>query len=173
MFALVSALLSGVAAVYTEWVLKKNNDTLYWQNILLYGFGSVFNFANLAHRCVEAGGGGTSGPAWASSGVWHWVPVAASHACPVHVLLGLTQRRPLPAAAPCLLCCSKASSGTGWNILSGYSFVTWLVVANLAFRWGGVDRGGRQGREAGQGAGCACLMDGPRRVICTALPLPP
>ncbi|EFN59537.1 hypothetical protein CHLNCDRAFT_19140 [Chlorella variabilis] len=76
-FALVSALLSGVAAVYTEWVLKKNNDTLYWQNILLYGFGSVFNFANLAH--------------------------------------------------------SKASSGTGWNILSGYSFVTWLVVANLAF----------------------------------------
>lgn len=50
MFGVVSALLSAVAAVYTEWVLKKNNDTLYWQNMLLYGFGSVFNFANLAHR---------------------------------------------------------------------------------------------------------------------------
>lgn len=51
-FGVVSALLSAVAAVYTEWVLKKNNDTLYWQNMLLYGFGSVFNLANLAHRCM-------------------------------------------------------------------------------------------------------------------------
>ena len=49
-FALVSALMSAVAAVYTEWVLKKNNDTLYWQNMLLYGFGAAFNFANLAQR---------------------------------------------------------------------------------------------------------------------------
>lgn len=47
---MVSALLSAVAAVYTEWVLKKNNDTLYWQNMLLYGFGACFNAVNLAHR---------------------------------------------------------------------------------------------------------------------------
>ena len=52
MYGVVSALLSAVAAVYTEWVLKKNNDTLYWQNMLLYGFGACFNFANLVHRCV-------------------------------------------------------------------------------------------------------------------------
>ncbi|KAL4853620.1 CMP-sialic acid transporter 1 [Chlorella vulgaris] len=76
-FGVVSALLSAVAAVYTEWVLKKNNDTLYWQNMLLYGFGSVFNLANLAH--------------------------------------------------------SKMGAGSGWNVLQGYSLVTWLVVANLAF----------------------------------------
>ena len=50
MYGCVSALLSAVAAVYTEWVLKKNNDTLYWQNMLLYGFGAAFNFLNLAHR---------------------------------------------------------------------------------------------------------------------------
>lgn len=31
MYGCLSALLSAVAAVYTEWVLKKNNDTLYWQ----------------------------------------------------------------------------------------------------------------------------------------------
>jgi UDP-sugar transporter A1/2/3 len=49
-YGVVSALLSAVAAVYTEWVLKKNNDTLYWQNMLLYGFGACFNFANLVHR---------------------------------------------------------------------------------------------------------------------------
>lgn len=49
-YGCVSALLSAVAAVYTEWVLKKNNDTLYWQNMLLYGFGAAFNFLNLAHR---------------------------------------------------------------------------------------------------------------------------
>jgi UDP-sugar transporter A1/2/3 len=54
-YGVVSALLSAVAAVYTEWVLKKNNDTLYWQNMLLYGFGAVFNFANLVHRCGGMG----------------------------------------------------------------------------------------------------------------------
>lgn len=49
-FGVVSALLSALGAVYTEWVLKKNNDTLYWQNTLLYGFGSLFNGINLYHR---------------------------------------------------------------------------------------------------------------------------
>ncbi|KDD75163.1 nucleotide-sugar transporter [Helicosporidium sp. ATCC 50920] len=39
----LSALLSGVAAVYTEWVMKSNQDSLYWQNMQLYGFGVLFN----------------------------------------------------------------------------------------------------------------------------------
>lgn len=56
-FGVISALLSAVAAVYTEWVLKKNNDTLYWQNMLLYGFGCLFNFLNLAHSKAASGGG--------------------------------------------------------------------------------------------------------------------
>lgn len=76
-FGVVSALLSALGAVYTEWVLKKNNDTLYWQNTLLYGFGALFNGINLYH--------------------------------------------------------SKMQSGGGWDIFRGYSPVTWLVVANLAF----------------------------------------
>lgn len=54
-YGCVSALLSAVAAVYTEWVLKKNNDTLYWQNMLLYGFGAAFNFLNLAHSKAGSG----------------------------------------------------------------------------------------------------------------------
>ena len=55
-FGCVSATLSGVAAVYTEWVMKKNNDSLYWQNMLLYGFGVCFNGANL----LLSGGGSSS-----------------------------------------------------------------------------------------------------------------
>lgn len=31
LFGLLSAVLSALAAVYTEWVMKRNNDSLYWQ----------------------------------------------------------------------------------------------------------------------------------------------
>jgi hypothetical protein len=47
LFGLLSALLSAVAAVYTEWIMKSNNDSLYWQNCLLYGFGVAFNGVGL------------------------------------------------------------------------------------------------------------------------------
>lgn len=43
LFGLLSAFLSALAAVYTEWVMKRNNDSLYWQNIQLYSFGILFN----------------------------------------------------------------------------------------------------------------------------------
>ena len=39
----LSACLSATAGVYTEFLLKKNNDNLYWQNVQLYAFGVVFN----------------------------------------------------------------------------------------------------------------------------------
>ena len=39
LFGLLSALLSAVAAVYTEWVMKSNNDSLYWQVGALSGGG--------------------------------------------------------------------------------------------------------------------------------------
>ena len=71
-YGCVSALLSAVAAVYTEWVLKKNNDTLYWQNMLLYGFGAAFNFLNLAHRWGRAAGMG---------GLQGWDGVGAAWSC--------------------------------------------------------------------------------------------
>ena len=40
---MLSAFLSALAAVYTEWVMKRNDDSLYWQNMQLYSFGIVFN----------------------------------------------------------------------------------------------------------------------------------
>lgn len=81
LFGLLSALLSAIAAVYTEWILKKNNDTLYWQNMQLYGFGILFNGIGLLLKNTE-------------DGQFAFNPVV---------------------------------------IFSGYSLVTWLVVANLAF----------------------------------------
>ena len=47
LFAILSAFLSGFAAVYTEFVMKARDDSLYWQNMQLYGFGAVFNAAAL------------------------------------------------------------------------------------------------------------------------------
>ncbi|XP_074326400.1 CMP-sialic acid transporter 1-like isoform X3 [Apium graveolens] len=36
MLGVLSACLSALAGIYTEFLLKKNNDTLYWQNVQLY-----------------------------------------------------------------------------------------------------------------------------------------
>ncbi|KAH7658209.1 solute carrier family 35 (UDP-sugar transporter) member A1/2/3 protein [Dioscorea alata] len=44
---LVSACLSALAGVYTEYLMKKNNDSLYWQNVQLYTFGAIFNMLRL------------------------------------------------------------------------------------------------------------------------------
>ncbi|KAJ6797132.1 CMP-sialic acid transporter 1 [Iris pallida] len=33
--------------VYTEYLMKKNSDSLYWQNVQLYTFGTIFNMARL------------------------------------------------------------------------------------------------------------------------------
>lgn len=43
----LSACLSALAGVYTEYLMKKNNDSLYWQNVQLYTFGALFNMARL------------------------------------------------------------------------------------------------------------------------------
>ncbi|XAR53983.1 hypothetical protein NMG60_11028954 [Bertholletia excelsa] len=47
MLGLLSACLSALAGVYTEFLMKKNNDSLYWQNVQLYTFGAIFNMARL------------------------------------------------------------------------------------------------------------------------------
>ncbi len=54
LFGLLSASLSGFAAVYTEYIMKKNNDSLYWQNAQLYFFGVCFNFINLTYQDIHA-----------------------------------------------------------------------------------------------------------------------
>lgn len=35
--------------------MKKNNDNLYWQNVQLYGFGSLFNALRLTYDDIIAG----------------------------------------------------------------------------------------------------------------------
>ncbi|KAJ0962971.1 hypothetical protein J5N97_028093 [Dioscorea zingiberensis] len=47
MLGLLSACLSALAGVYTEYLMKKNNDSLYWQNVQLYTFGAIFNMLRL------------------------------------------------------------------------------------------------------------------------------
>eukprot|EP00899_Mesostigma_viride_P005095 jgi/Mesvir1/14587/Mv05261-RA.1 len=52
---IVSACLSALAGVYTEFIMKKNNDTLYWQNLQLYFFGALFNAVRLTVDDFNAG----------------------------------------------------------------------------------------------------------------------
>ncbi|KAI8564012.1 hypothetical protein RHMOL_Rhmol03G0151000 [Rhododendron molle] len=47
MLGILSACLSALAGVYTKFLMKKNNDSLYWQNVQLYTFGSIFNMGHL------------------------------------------------------------------------------------------------------------------------------
>lgn len=51
----VSACLSATAGVYTEFLLKRNSDSLYWQNAQLYFFGVLFNALNLTMEDVSGG----------------------------------------------------------------------------------------------------------------------
>ncbi|XVF80190.1 hypothetical protein PTKIN_Ptkin15bG0051300 [Pterospermum kingtungense] len=60
MLGILSACLSALAGVYTEFLMKKNNDSLYWQNVQL--FGAVFNMARLA--LDDFRGGFEKGPWW-------------------------------------------------------------------------------------------------------------
>ena len=54
-FGVLSAFLSALAAVYTEWVMKQNNDSLYWQNMQLYTFGVAFNAFGLSLADFRSG----------------------------------------------------------------------------------------------------------------------
>ncbi|XP_050229849.1 CMP-sialic acid transporter 1 [Mercurialis annua] len=62
LLGVLSACLSALAGVYTEFLMKKNNDSLYWQNIQLYTFGVIFNMARLILDDVQ--GGFEKGPWW-------------------------------------------------------------------------------------------------------------
>ncbi|KAJ7952110.1 putative Cmp-sialic acid transporter [Quillaja saponaria] len=47
LLGILSACLSALAGVYTEFLMKKNNDSFYWQNVQLYTFGAIFNMGRL------------------------------------------------------------------------------------------------------------------------------
>mmetsp|Transcript_42015 Transcript_42015/g.50940 ORF Transcript_42015/g.50940 Transcript_42015/m.50940 type:complete len:372 (+) Transcript_42015:151-1266(+) len=82
MLAVVSATLSAMAGVYTEFLMKKNDDCLYWQNMQLYAFGVLFNMTALTVDNIHQG---------FEAGFW-------PH-----------------------------------TMFKGYTFLTWMVVFNLAF----------------------------------------
>ncbi|GAV63543.1 Nuc_sug_transp domain-containing protein [Cephalotus follicularis] len=62
MLGILSACLSALAGVYTEFLMKKNSDSLYWQNVQLYTCGAVFNMARLL--LDDFGSGFEKGPWW-------------------------------------------------------------------------------------------------------------
>ncbi|KAH9308750.1 hypothetical protein KI387_036661, partial [Taxus chinensis] len=67
LLGILSACLSALAGVYTEYLMKKNNDSLYWQNVQLYAvmlcrFGVLFNMIRLIMDDVNSGFG--RGPWW-------------------------------------------------------------------------------------------------------------
>lgn len=62
MLGVLSACLSALAGIYTEFLMKKNNDSLYWQNVQLYTFGTIFNMARLL--LDDFRGGFENGPWW-------------------------------------------------------------------------------------------------------------
>lgn len=55
MLGILSACLSALAGVYTEKLMKMNDDNLYWQNLQLYSFGVLFNAARLVVDDVGVG----------------------------------------------------------------------------------------------------------------------
>eukprot|EP00240_Pyramimonas_obovata_P005910 CAMPEP_0118934844 /NCGR_PEP_ID=MMETSP1169-20130426/14276_1 /TAXON_ID=36882 /ORGANISM="Pyramimonas obovata, Strain CCMP722" /LENGTH=337 /DNA_ID=CAMNT_0006877787 /DNA_START=81 /DNA_END=1094 /DNA_ORIENTATION=+ len=69
---ILSAFLSATAGVYTEFLMKKNNDSLYFQNVQLYGFGTLFNAIRLSFDDATAG---YENGSWLYSGFhgWNWV----------------------------------------------------------------------------------------------------
>ncbi|KAK4339363.1 hypothetical protein RND71_040825 [Anisodus tanguticus] len=62
LFGVLSACLSALAGVYTEFLMKKNNDSMYWQNVQLYTFGSIFNMGRLLMDDFRSGF--EAGPWW-------------------------------------------------------------------------------------------------------------
>ncbi|XP_020587652.1 CMP-sialic acid transporter 1 [Phalaenopsis equestris] len=62
LLGILSACLSALAGVYTEYLMKRNNDSLYWQNVQLYTFGAIFNMARLLWDDFRWGY--ESGPWW-------------------------------------------------------------------------------------------------------------
>ncbi|RCV06125.1 hypothetical protein SETIT_1G138500v2 [Setaria italica] len=55
MLGILSACLSALAGVYTEYLMKKNSDSLYWQNVQLYTFGVIFNMGWLIYGDFKTG----------------------------------------------------------------------------------------------------------------------
>ena len=60
LYSIASAFVSALAAIYTEWVMKRNSDSLYWQNMQLYSFGFILNGLGLIVSDLHHGHTGVS-----------------------------------------------------------------------------------------------------------------
>lgn len=113
LLGLLSACLSAAAGVYTEFLMKKNNDSLHWQNVQLYLWVSL-SFLLLLDQVAF----GTL-----SSRLLHCSDLVRF--CSFGVLFNMLR-----------LTFDDLRSGyvrePWWNrLFDGYSFVTWLVVFNF------------------------------------------
>ena len=128
MFALLSTVTSGVAAVYTEFVMKARDDALYWQNVQLYSYGAVFNFATLTIGSMHSGGG-----AQRRAGLRF--RVVRRFACCRVPLCVLSSTWNHGASLPGILSRGADRLAGFWlfSVFKGYTATTWLVACNLAF----------------------------------------
>lgn len=62
LLGILSACLSALAGIYTEYLLKKDNDSFYWQNVQIYTFGVLFNMIRLIMEDITSGF--EKGPWW-------------------------------------------------------------------------------------------------------------
>lgn len=133
MLGLLSACLSALAGVYTEYLMKKNNDSLYWQNVQLYTQVSLCGHCNTA----------------LASG-WQYLQVQLSQSLKTNTPLDVNMASanfanfsPISHTirfgaifnmARLLLDDFKVGfeKGPWWQrLLNGYSTTTWMVVLNL------------------------------------------
>ena len=75
-YGILTAFLSGFAAVYTEYIMKKNDDSFHWQNLQLYAFGVLMNFASLVYQDM-----------WSGASLWLLNPFAGYNGFTVCLLL--------------------------------------------------------------------------------------
>lgn len=115
MLGVLSATLSATAGVYTEFLMKQNDDSLYWQNVQLYSFGVLFNASALTIDDFQHG---------FLHGFWPHTMFNGACALAGSWYNGCGSKWSPPCAR---VVDARASRGAGYNL------VVWCVVMNLAF----------------------------------------
>ena len=114
MLGVLSATLSAMAGVYTEFLMKQNDDSLYWQNVQLYSFGVLFNASALTIDDFQHG---------FLHGFWPHTMFNGTCGLAVSQYTDGDRRR-LHHVCVVDACASRGA---------GYNPVVWCVVMNLAF----------------------------------------
>ena len=118
LLGILSACLSALAGVYTEYLMKKNQDSLYWQNMQLYAYVSNFLTAFLL--------------LWSYFDI-HLMKLLHGELC---FILSSARFGVLFNIVRLTVDDMRAGYSKGpwcYRLFHGYDLVTWLVVLNLAF----------------------------------------